>query len=274
MDDNRKKALELYSKQISEGLPFAEDFIKGSSDIEDNALLARNLSEQALAHQVLKNTGVPIPDKGASISKQEDFLNRLVKERYPELEPNVRVRDISGGVGQYGQGQIDMDKTLYGAFTPERNVGTLLHEAGHQYDDQVLNKIGKNLDLKTLRDAKKSGIDLKSMDPAQVYELYAKGHHANIPDLREGTFGLGALKSYLKSGNFKSLAGPAIGVGLTAAMMPEDASAADFIPGLDQASNAGSAMDDREMQTEVKALQNYDNSQARRDALARIKSGR
>jgi hypothetical protein len=271
---DRKQALEAFAKQLKEGLPFAEGLIDADNDVENNALLARNLSEQTLAHEVMKNTGVPVPGKGSSTSQKEDFLNRIMKERYPELEPNIQVKNIDGAAGTYGNGVIEMDKILMDHLPLHKNLATTLHEAGHQYDDQILGFRGKELDLKTLRDLKKQGFDLKNADPAQVYELYSKGHHAQIPDLREGSFGLGALKSYLKSGNFKSLAGPVAGLGLGAAMMPEDASASDFIPGLDQAENAGSAMDDKMMQTEVRALDNYKNSpaaQARRDALRRIR---
>jgi hypothetical protein len=199
--DDRKKNLELFAKQLSEGLPFAEDFLNATPDVEYNALNARDLSEDALAHQVLKNTGIPIPHDGASIGKKEDFLNRIIAERFPEIkDPNVRIGDSD----QYLKGNIQVRNR------PDiiETVGKTLHEGGHNYDDKVLGYKGQNLDLSTLRDAKKSGMNLKQMDPAQVYELYAKNHHANIPNLREGSFGLGALKSILKNGEFKAVGSP------------------------------------------------------------------
>lgn len=203
MSDARRKALEDYAKQVGEGLPFAEDFIGKTRDIEDDALRARNLSEETLASQVLKNTGVPIPGKEASRSKQEDFLNRMIKEQYSEIEPNV-VLEPSNFAGGYQKGKIDINEDLAKIWTPEKLVGTGFHEAGHQFDDQILGKQGKNLDLGTLRKAKVAGIDLKNMDPAQVYELYAKSHHADIPQRGGSTFGLGALKNYLKTGGFRA----------------------------------------------------------------------
>lgn len=258
--DDRKKALELFAKQLSEGLPFAEDFITQSKDIEDNALMARNLSEDALAHQVLKNTGIPVPSNKAPVGKKEDFLNRIMKERYPELSPDVRL----GAEDSYQSGKIlvrDNDDIT-------QTVGKLMHESGHQYDDKVLNKLGQNLDLKTLRDAKKSRMDLRSADPAQVYELYSKGHHAQIPNLREGSYGLGALKSMLKTGTFKAL--PVIGTAATAAaaLSSPDASAAvaDFaIPGgLEQ---LGPSNDDA-------IIENPQASpELRKQALMRMKNG-
>lgn len=262
--DDRKKALELFAKELSQGLPFAEDYIEKTPDIELNSLRARDLSEDALAQQVLNNTGIPIPDNGASLSKKEDFLNRIIAERYPEFKgnPNLKI----GNEDSFYKGNILVnDRHDLTTMT-----GKALHEAGHKYDSEILNHQGKNLDLADLRKAKASGMDLKNMDPAQVYEMYAKNHHAKIPNLREGSFGLGALKSMMKNGTFKGIAPIGIGAALTAAALPEDASASDFIPGLDQAENAGSSMDDKMIQTEVKARQNYDSSPARLDALKKL----
>lgn len=55
--------------------------------------------------------------------------------------------------------------------------------------------------------------------------------------------------------------------GLTGLMAADDQTdSTDFIPVLDQATAAGSSMDDKELKTELKALQNYDQSPAKRDA--------
>jgi hypothetical protein len=205
MSEVRRKALEDYAKSVEEGLPFSEDFIGKTRDVEDDALRARNFSEEALASKVLKDTGIPIPGKEAPRLKQEDFLNRIMKERYPELEPNV-VLEPSNYAGGYEKGKIDINSDMAKIWTPERKVGTLLHESAHQYDDQVLGKVGKNLDMGTLRKMQSKGMDLKQLDPTTVYEMYAQAHHANIPNLREGTFGLGALKNYLKKGTFRGVA--------------------------------------------------------------------
>lgn len=297
MDDKfkrKKETLERFAKQVGSGDPLSEEFLPALPEsitkqypnrIADlRANQAGQLAEQALAQQVLKNTGVPIPSDFSNNSKTEDFFSRILKERYPEFEPNIQIKSdaevskiIPDAAGIYSpiskKITINQDELLTN--DPIRAVSTLLHEGGHQYDDQILNFNGTQSTMAKdlVKNAPKNRL-ITDIDPTEAYEIMAKGHHAEIPKLREGSYGLGALKSMLKSGNFKSLAGPVAGLGLTAAMMPEDASAADFIPGLDQAENAGSAMDDREIQTEVKALQNYDNSQARRDALNRIKSGR
>jgi hypothetical protein len=233
---DRRKALEEYAKMVSEGLPFSEDFIGKTGDVEDDALRARNLAGESLANQVLKNTGVPIPGKEASRLKQEDFLNRIVKEQYPELEPNVSLKP-SNDSGGYYKGKIDINSDLAKIWTPEHTVGTTLHEAGHQYDDEILGKLGKNLELSTLRKLKEKGTDLKGMDPTEVYELYAKQHHLDLPDLRSGnTFELGALKNYLKKGTFRGMA-PVLagGAGLLASGASEAADTEEMGGALEQA---------------------------------------
>lgn len=231
---DRRKVLEEYAKQMKEGIPFSEDLIPDlDSDISNNALLARNLSEDTLANEVLKNTGISIPDNNAPISKKEDFLNRMLAERYPEFkDPNVRIGDESyyqkGGI--FVREQPDIIK----------QTSDLFHEGAHKFDKEDLGFQGREISQEPLRRAKASGMNLKSADPTQVYEMMAKGHHARIPNLRDAdSFGQGALKSYLKIGAFKALPiiGPAIGAGIAA--MSGDANAASGLPILGEAENLG-----------------------------------
>lgn len=232
----RKKVLEDYAKDVESGLPFAEGYIKKTPDIYNNALSARNLSEEALAQKVLDNTGIPIPDKTAGLSRKEDFLNQILNERYPELKQSIQFKDMDGALGQFDGGNIYLNKELAKSRDIQKMTSDVIHEGGHAYDK--FKKIAPDVPVedfnKELRKLKASGFDLKNADPAQVYELIAKNHHAQIPNLREGTFGLGALKSYLKSGTFKAI--PIIGTAATAAaaLSAPDASAAAgdiIIPG-------------------------------------------
>lgn len=223
---SERAKLDKFIKQMKEGIPYAEDYIDKSSDIFDNALEARDLSENALAREVLKNTGIPIPGKGSTRTQTEDFLNKIVEERYPELKPNVK---IDGNQSFYQDGKINLSD-YRAKNSPEDAVGTVLHEAGHQYDDKILNSSGQPISNKELRLAKAKGLDLKNMDPMQVYEeLVGVKHHAKIPKLREGTYGFGALKSLLKSGTFKGLA--PVGVGAALAGSADEALADVVIPG-------------------------------------------
>lgn len=234
MPNIRKKALEDFAKDVEMGIPLAEDYVGKTSDIYDDALRARNLAEDALAQKVLDNTGIPIPDKTSPLSKKEDFLNQLLKERYPELKKPIKIEDLDDAAGLYSDGNIILNKKSIERKSPQRMAADLFHEAGHAYDDikKITPEITQDDFNKELRKLKASGFDLKNADPAQVYELIAQKHHAQIPKLREGTFGLGALKSYLKSGTFKGIApllvkGAAIGVGGLATLAAEAADSSE-----------------------------------------------
>jgi len=228
MESPRKKALEDFAKNVERGIPLAEDYIQKSGNVLEDALRARNLAEEALAQKVLDNTGIPIPDKTAPMSRKEDFLNRVLQERYPEIKKPIQLKDIPGGVASYSDGTISLNKDLFKNRDIVKATSDVLHEGGHFYDE--LKKLVTpdmvddfNRELRKLRD---SGFDLKNADPAQVYELIAQKHHSKIPNLRQGTYGLGALKSYMGSGTFKAI--PIIGTAATAAaaLSAPDASAA------------------------------------------------
>lgn len=259
VESNRRKTLDEFAKQLSQGNPLAEDFVDMKKGPMSKALQARDLAEDALANEVLKNTGIPIPDDGASRLKKEDFLNRLLQERYPELSPNVRLGNLPEDVlGQYDQGIIDLSKKR----STLENVSDLFHEAGHQYDDKILKFDGTpDVEKTQLLKNVPEGRLLKDVDPIQMNEILNKGHHARIPGLRDAdSFGLGALKSYLKSGTFKGVV-PAITKGALAAgggLASLAAEAAD-------SEEAGSSEDDRMMIAERQARENYNYSPAAQD---------
>jgi hypothetical protein len=234
----RKKALEDFAKGVERGVPLSEDYIGKSKSVLNDALRARDLSEEALAQKVLDNTGIPIPDKRANLSKKEDFLNRILKERYPELDSPVEFADLRGRLGEFGDNKILLNKNLARDRDVVKQTADLLHEGGHAFD-AAKNIAPEKLDdfNRELRKLQASGFDLKNADPSQVYELISKKHHAQIPGLREGSFSLGALKNYLKTGTFKALpfVGPALGA--ASALSSGDLSAA--IPILNEAESLG-----------------------------------
>lgn len=255
--DERRKALESYAKQLSQGNPLAEDFVNTSRSPMSQSIQARDLAEDALANQVLKNTGVPIPNAGASQLKQEDFLNRILQERYPELKSEVNFKDLGTNLGEYNDGKISLNKKLMG--DPIKSLSTGLHEAGHGYDDKILKFDGTDdIAKKQLITNVPAGRMLQDIDPMQMAEIVNKGHHARIPNLRDAdSFGLGALKSMMKSGTFKGIA-PVLGkAALTGAggLASLAAEAAD-------SEEAGDSMDDKMMINELNARKNYENSPA------------
>ena len=266
MASPRKKALEDFAKDVEKGMPLAEEYVGKTDNPLIDALRARNLSEEALAQKVLENTGIPIPDQKATLSKKEDFLNQILKERYPEFEPGVKFQEMEGALGKYQGGNILLNKELGKTRDIQKLTSDVLHEGAHKYDEtkNIVPLISSDDFNKELRKLKASGFDLKNADPAQVYEMMAKTHHARIPDLRQGTFGLGALKSYLKSGTFKALpiVGPAIGA--AAALSSGDVSAA--VPVLSEADSLGpqKGSEDYEIENPQK------NPEARKAALKNI----
>ena len=264
--DNRRKSLEL----IAKGKLSADSLINPKQDIMSRALDARDITQSALAKQVLDNTGIPIPGQRASAGKLEDFFQQLAAETHPELKNmTVDLADLSkeNARGAYYSGDkhkwIELQKDLWKK-NPESATGTLLHELGHAYDDQVLGQRGKPL-----------ATNLKlpdSFSPSDAYEIMANKHHADfIPGKREvGSFGKGALESLMKNGTFRQVAGalPVVG-GLATAAMSGDASAA--VPLLDEADDVGeSKSDEFQMLAEDKARKDYGQSQARMDALKKI----
>jgi hypothetical protein len=266
MQDIDPEMLKKFLERAKRGDFSSADLISDEQGPFHQALTGRNLTESALASEVMKNTGIPTPSRYMSRLKQEDTLNRFLAEQYPEMKDHdVRVMDLDEhkARGLYGTNEktgkklIAVHKKLI--TKPEELLGTLFHEGGHKYDDDIIGNVPNNEILKseTGQKAIEAARQGKRIDPVQLYEdVTSAGHHAFIPDKRPGSFGLGALKSLLKSGNFKSLAPPIIG-GLATAAMTGDATAA--IPGLGDADNVGSSTDDRIMKGEDKSRKDLAN---------------
>lgn len=240
----KAKLLRAIAKEYgaSEDVPFdISDFIDPSKkSTRSKAISARDLMEETLAEQVMRNTGVPVPDPKASIGKKEQFLMDILDDVYPEMRTNVRVIPDLMDEAVDSQG-VKTQKPVLGMYFPETKkikvrdtedihkiLSTGLHEAAHQYDDSALKFSGTpdllEDDLNKYIEDYKQGKVTKKLTPNEAYDILAKGHHAQIPGKREGkTFGAGALKSYLKSGKFKSLLPGVLtgGAGLVASGLAE-----------------------------------------------------
>ena len=281
---DKKKALELFTKDLKEyGSTDSGLLMPKRKDLRNSAFQARDLAEDSLANEVLKSTGVPIPGRGASKNQVENFLQDLSKERYPELgDLDLEIGDnMSDAEGTYNTktGKIRLDKDMVRK-DPTKAVAGLLHENAHKYDDKILKyKNGKEIDdaaFRKVRDKIKGQVD-----PTDVYEAVAKsaGHHAQIPELREGSFGLGALKSILKSGKFKSVApllGGAAGLAISGVSEAADTEAMGdaleqeaFQRESDEANRRSKALKINPKMKEV--YDNIDNPDLKREALNRIR---
>jgi hypothetical protein len=286
---DKKKALELYVKSMKDyGSTDSGLLLPKSKDIRNSAFAARDLAEEGLADQILKNTGVPIPGKGSSRSQIENFLQDISKEHYPELgDIDLKIdEDMPDNYGTFDPKtkQIQLDKEMVRK-DPRKAVAGLMHENAHKYDDIILgHKGGGEIDDAAFQKVR-SQLKGKT-DPTDIYETVARStaHHAEIPKLREGgSFGLGALKSMLQSGRFKSLApiltkGAVAGAGGIATLAAE---AADTENMGDAAEQEAFQRESDEANRRSKAIQkvpemkavydNIDNPDLKRATLNRIR---
>lgn len=260
-DDLKKKSkmLDALTKEFSarDDVPFnIEDFIDPKKNILEKAYESRNLYEEALANQILKNTGVPIPDMKAPKSKKEQFVGDILREFYPELSFTPEVRDNLTYEDLDKEGRKVMRKA-HGLYFPHNKkvivnntddllelLATTVHEGAHGYDSQSENYSSKELNKKALLDELKKlneGSRKKPINAEEAYDLLAKGHHLRLPSKRDAnTFGAGALKSFLKSGKFKSLIPGAGAAGAALAGSADEALADALIPGGLEAVGRGS----------------------------------
>lgn len=264
MEDKYKKLIE----RIKNNDLYTDDLISKSSDYVDTAHQVEDLAGKTLGSEYLRQTGVSIPDiKTASRSQVESFLNKLKEEAYPELnKTSIELKDSLKNIDKDAKALFypDFDKIqLSKDRISDVNdlAGTTFHELGHSYDKTK--GLPKSVPVETLTSDKKqllkslglkSGKDLTKLDSSDISEIVQLGHHANLPKLREGTFGLGALKGLVNNKAFKSalpFIGPAIAGGATM-LATGDASAAlqEATPILGEAGNLGPEQGSLEEQVE------------------------
>ena len=112
--ERKDQIKEFLKRAKSEGDLSGEGILLPRKSLKSSLLQGRDLAEEALAYEVLKNTGVPIPGKGASRSQIENFLQDIAKERYPELGDLDLdlVKGLSADKGAYALYNTDTDKML------------------------------------------------------------------------------------------------------------------------------------------------------------------
>jgi hypothetical protein len=235
MDKIRRQALDKFAKDVKDyDLTDSGLYLPKQKNIANAALSARDLAEDALGNELLKTTGVSIPGKGATKSQIENFLQDIVKEQYSDLpEGKLEIKKLGNYEGLYEPTKdlISLDEEMVRK-NPAKAVGTLMHEQGHRVDPKGIKH--NPIDNKAFRDIK-SAIDV-NVDPTEIYEKASIGHHAKIPGIREGSYGLSNLKNILKGKAIRSLVPLA---GTAAAISSGDVAAA--IPGLDLAESLGDA---------------------------------
>lgn len=221
-----------YLKRVQSGEIEVDDLINKSDDYMDNTIDVMDLSERALADKFLEQTGLPIPQRGMSSSKQEQMLGDVFKQMYPDLDtPDIQVhRQLDGAQGLY---YPDSKIVKLNRNTDDLNlVGKGLHEFGH-HADLAKNEGYKIPDILSLTSDKKkaikelgakSGKDLLKLDAQIPSEIMQLRHHVT-PDNK--SYALSKLTNFFKNKKFAQalpIVGSALGVG--SALMSGDVSAA------------------------------------------------
>lgn len=261
----------------------------------DNAVRAKtNLMKTSEPTNALLNSIEEYPVHQDSIFKKMkeilgyDELNETVPEQSQIKSKVDKLNDKSFGdietPMQAERAKRDLQRGADFA-DPERTVKNAMNTAQstarkEAVEDAVLQALGpeKLEEFKRLKASSGSAGIASDM----LSELYDKSQKpfsgfnsitgTAIDFIKQRGSGIGANALDKVSKVAKSAApgvGTAIGAlvgGLTgAAAADEQTDSADFIPVLDQATAAGSALDDKMIQTEVKARQNYDKSPAASD---------
>mgnify|MGYP002478034032 CR=1 FL=1 len=145
--DLKKEALEQFSKKLSSGDFSTGSLISPEGQLGRQAFSARDIAEQALANEFLKDTGLPIPDKFQTTGQAEDFLSRSLKQVYPEFEPNLKLVSAKDAphlirsLGSYSpsSASILLNRDQFSPKDVRNLLATAFHEGAHKYDDKVLN---------------------------------------------------------------------------------------------------------------------------------------
>ena len=203
----------------------------------EQALEARDIHQASLANELSNIMDIAPIEKGDSVSKAEQKLMDKLAKNYPDMKGvDLKIRkglaDAEGARGLYNPNEklIELDRDWV-KYDPAVTEGTFLHEGSHAYDDFKGYNPDKNIDKSLMQ---KSAKQFKDLDPTEAYELMNKkaGHHAYIPDFREGSVGLGGLKGLAKMGKRLAVSAPllkgaAAGAGGLASLAAEASDAED-----------------------------------------------
>jgi hypothetical protein len=239
--DNKKRVeiLREIQQRAKEGDFDTADFISEKLSPGRRALEARDLMEESLADLVLKDTKYKIPGKGSTKAEVTSFLEKLLSESYPEINPDITIKERMDALGLYDPSakkiELLADEVKK---SPQKAGAAALHEGRHQLDNILMGSPNTSspVDLKDIDFKDKVKRMGMTLDPSDAYEYVAanpnKPHHLLLSGRNvDKSFGRGGLASYLKGGKFGMLPG-AIGVGGALLAGSADEALADvIIPG-------------------------------------------
>lgn len=214
-------------------------------------------------------------DQQALIKSKIDNLQndkKFSKQETPMVAERAK-RDLQKGVDF-----ADPEKTAKEALNAAQSTArkeAVENAVLNAFDEEKLNEfkrlkaqsgsagVASDIFEETLKKGQRSPNPISSISGA-IGDLFGK----KLPGVGAAAFD--TASKFAKSGVGKIAipgAGALIGGTVGALAADENTEPSDFIPGLDQAGSVGSAMDDKLIQTEVKARQNYEQSGAGKDAM-------
>lgn len=233
MDKDYLKRLEEVAKMAKYDYMDLSDILPENNNNLSNTIRYRDLMEESAANELLKNTGVSVPDiKTANRDQIEKFANDLLQENYgSDFKPNI----VIGTENSYNPKTrtITINEDAIKQNNLQKTVSNLMHEAGHEYDKKSgLWVAPSKVEIDKLTPARKQALKEVGANSLQyskhvpqevMAEISQIGHHASIPE-RMKSFGRSALENLVKGKAFRSLAIPAA-VGTGVALSSGDAQA-------------------------------------------------
>lgn len=246
MASNPQRFKEL-AKRLREEGPNAniDDLIDMSDDVLDNSRQSRDLLEQFLGSEMMKNTSLPIDFKNNKAAKKT--LEGLTSQYSDVMNPEWDIYDIGkdtvGGLhtdGTFGANKRFLNKDVAGQLVAHEPIHKMVRDAG---GSSIPDDIMDNFKIGVMKEKGISGgLDLAKRGAMEAHEVMQAGHlnpAAKVtPSLRNAI--AAATGKFGKLAKSVPLVGPGIaGLATLAATGDASAAAPAAIPILSEAESLG-----------------------------------
>lgn len=235
------------AKRLREEGPNAniDDLIEMSGDSLENSRQSRDLLEQFIGSEMMKNTSLPVDFKNDKAAKKT--LEGLTSQYSDVMSPEWDVYDMGkktvGGLhtdGTFGANKRYLNKDVAGQLIAHEPIHKMVRDSGgSSIPDDVMNKF--KLDIMKEKGIS-GGLDLAKKGAMEAHEIMQAGHlnpAAKVtPSLRNAI--AAATGNFGKLAKSIPMVGPALAAGATM-LATGDVSAATqaATPGLNEAENLG-----------------------------------
>lgn len=235
------------AKRLREEGPNAniDDLIEMSGDSLENSRQSRDLLEQFIGSEMMKNTSLPVDFKNDKAAKKT--LEGLTSQYSDVMSPEWDVYDMGkktvGGLhtdGTFGANKRYLNKDTAGQLIAHEPIHKMVRDSGgSSIPDDVMNKF--KLDIMKEKGIS-GGLDLAKKGAMEAHEIMQAGHlnpaAKTTPSLRNAI--AAATGKFGKLAKSIPMVGPALAAGATM-LATGDVSAATqaATPGLSEAENLG-----------------------------------